>query len=250
VYSADSTERPTPARASDPGLRALGPSARETLRNLLRRIAPGFQVAPTAIDLIVEHAQVTNWRAGQKIVAPGDPSDFVYFLVGGAVRLDLQIGGRWLTAGFVPAGNFIGSALPSVRREFPFAAVAHVPSLIALVSHDTMRRTFERLRPEVVYRIVANEVARLQSLVVGKTRLLASPLQDRLTSELAILARDFGRPGSDGILIDLPLIHRDLAQLVVASRANVTRALCALRHAGTIDLVSRRILLRCPANDR
>ena len=68
-------------------------------------------------------------------------------------------------------------------------------------------------------------------------------------SELDQLACDFGRPVSDGTLIDLPLIHRDLAKLVVASRANVTRRLCALRHSRTIDVVSRRIVLRCPASD-
>jgi len=244
VYSANTTERPSPPQTSNgSGLRAVGANARETFRTLLRRGGAGLQMSPAAIDLIADHAQITNWRAGQKIFASADPSDFVYFLVAGAVRLDVTTPRRSLTAAFVPAGSFIGSVYPAVRGDFPFAAVAYVPSLIAVVSHETMRRALERLRPEAVYRLVANEVTWLQRLVAGKARLLSSPLPDRLTAELSVLGRDFGRPVPDGVLIDLPLIHEDLAQLVVASRANVTRAMGVLRHTGRLGVVSRRIVL-------
>jgi CRP-like cAMP-binding protein len=251
VYSADTTEQTTaPRTVSDHGLRRAGPSARETLRNLLRQAASGLQIAPAAIDLVVQHAQITNWSPGQKIVTPADPSDFVYFLVSGAVRLEMKTQRRSVTVAFVPPGSFIGSACGWIGGTFPFSAVSHLPSLVALVSRDTMRRALERLRPEIAHRLVANEVVWLQGLVGRKARLLSSSLPDRLADELAVLARDFGRPVSDGVLIDLPLIHEDLAKLVVASRANVTRALVALRNAGTIAVVSRRIVLRRPATHR
>src|SRR5262249_29441946 len=92
--------------------------------------------------------------------------------------------------------------------------------------------------------LVAQEIAWLQRLATDKCRLASIQICERLARELGVLARDFGRPVADGVLIDLPLIHMDLAKLVVASRANVTRAIGALRRAERIDVVSRRIIVR------
>jgi CRP-like cAMP-binding protein len=83
----------------------------------------------------------------------------------------------------------------------------------------------------------------LSRLLYEKCLQLTMPLRDRVVHELAVLAHDFGEPHDDGVLINLPLTQADLAQLVVASRANVSRCLAALRRARLLEFVGRRILL-------
>ena len=58
-----------------------------------------------------------------------------------------------------------------------------------------------------------------------------------------VLAHEFGSPHPAGICIDLPLSHADLASLVGAARANVTRAVGALRADGLLAPTPGRLVL-------
>src|SRR2546422_91591 len=47
-----------------------------------------------------------------------------------------------------------------------------------------------------------------------------------------------------GVLIDIPLPHREIASLLGSTRESVTVRLNAMRRAGTIDFVKRKILVK------
>ena len=46
------------------------------------------------------------------------------------------------------------------------------------------------------------------------------------------------------MLIDIPLPHREIASLLGSTRESVTVRLNAMRRAGTIDFVKRKILVK------
>src|SRR5437667_436387 len=83
----------------------------------------------------------------------------------------------------------------------------------------------------------------LSWLLYEKCLLLTMPLRDRLVHELEVLAHDFGQPDPAGVLIDLPLTQADLAELVVGSRAKVSRCVADLRRAGKLEVSGRRLIL-------
>ena len=56
-----------------------------------------------------------------------------------------------------------------------------------------------------------------------------------------------GRTSPEGVLIDLPLPHREIASIVGSTRESVTVRLNALKRAGIIDFVDRKILIKTPA---
>jgi CRP-like cAMP-binding protein len=64
-----------------------------------------------------------------------------------------------------------------------------------------------------------------------------------LQQMLAWLAQRFGQPHPGGLLIDLPLTHRDLAELVGSTRVTVTRLLKELEQQGVIYRVGRQMVL-------
>jgi len=57
---------------------------------------------------------------------------------------------------------------------------------------------------------------------------------DRVHVKLVQLARSYGRVGTDGLLLDLPLTHELLAELIGSTRETVTRALARLAHEGIV----------------
>jgi CRP-like cAMP-binding protein len=69
----------------------------------------------------------------------------------------------------------------------------------------------------------------------------------RLERLLADFSERYGVLEDDGVLIDIPLPHREIASIVGSTRESVTVRLNAMRREGTIDFVNRRILVKRPA---
>jgi CRP-like cAMP-binding protein len=68
----------------------------------------------------------------------------------------------------------------------------------------------------------------------------------RLDRLLADFSDRYGVRESEGVLIDIPLPHREIASIVGSTRESVTVRLNAMRREGTIDFVNRRILVKRP----
>src|SRR2546427_8838739 len=215
--------------------------AKATLRALLSQ--NGTRLGPTAsaIDTIVASTQITHWRAGQQIFAAEDAHDLVNFLVAGAVKVLCQ-GRRGVPVlvQIVRPGQFFGLASlfdrPGRRQ---FSAVAHAPAVVGMMSQEVMNGVVAGLPPDRALQLMAYSWRALSRLLYEKCLLLTMPLRDRLVHELEVLGHDFGRPHPAGVLIDLPLTQADLAELVVGSRAKVSRCVADLRPAGELEMNGR-----------
>jgi len=220
--------------------------AKATLRALLTRHAGRLGLTVSAIESIVAQSQVTHWKAGQQIFAPEDAHDLASFLVAGAVKVICPGRRRFpVLVQIVRPGQIFGLASlfdrPRLRQ---FGAVAHVPALVAMMSQEVITNVFAGLPPGNALQLMAYSWRALSRLLYEKCLLLTMPLRERLLHELEMLAHDFGEPHESGTLIDLPLTHADLAQLVVGSRAKVSRSVADLRRSGEIAIVGRRLVLK------
>ena len=219
--------------------------AKATLRALLSQHATRLGLTASAIDVIVARSQITHWRADQQIFAADDAHDLVNFLVSGAVKVLCQ-GRRGVPVlvQIVRPGQFFGLASlfdrPGRRQ---FSAVAHVPAVVAMMSQEVMNGVVAGLPAGRALQLMAYSWRALSWLLYEKCLLLTMPLRDRLVHELEVLAHDFGQPDPAGVLIDLPLTQADLAELVVGSRAKVSRCVADLRRAGKLEVSGRRLIL-------
>ena len=219
--------------------------AKASLRSMLSQNARQFGFTATAIDALVEQSQITYWRAGQHIFASEDVQDLSNFLVAGAVKVVCHgQNGKPVVAQLVRPGRFFGLTWGvggSRRREF--GAVAHADSVVALMSQDVVTAVIERLPPQRAIQFMAHTWRILSRLLYEKCLLLTMPLEHRLLQQIAVLARDFGTSHPRGVRIDLDVTHADLAELIVATRANVTRAMAELRRAGFVDVDAGALVL-------
>src|SRR5438876_910888 len=141
-------------------------------------------------------------------------------------------------------GQFFGLASlfdrPGPRQ---FSAVAHVPAVVAMMSQEVMNGVVAGLPAGRALQLMAYSWRALSRLLYEKCLLLTMPLRDRLVHELEVLAHDFGQSDPEGLVIDLPLTQADLAELVVGSRAKVSRCVADLRRAGKLKVSGRRVIL-------
>jgi CRP/FNR family transcriptional regulator len=225
--------------------RAAEAPSKAALRALLAQEAPRLGLTTAAIEEIVRQSQITYWRAGQQIFSQGESHDLANFLVAGAVRVVCEGFHRApVVVQIVRPAHFFG--LGSLfERPGPrlFGAIAHVDAVVAVMSQEALSGVMAALPPGRALQVMAYSWRVLSRLLYEKCLHLTMPLRDRLVHELGVLAHDFGIPRERGVLIDLPLTQADLAALVVASRTNVSRCVAALRRAGLVELVGRRLFL-------
>jgi CRP/FNR family transcriptional regulator, cyclic AMP receptor protein len=79
--------------------------------------------------------------------------------------------------------------------------------------------------------------------VVQHTALCRLPLRSRLLQALGDLSAKFGVEDSRGTIINLPLTHSDLAELVGSSRPQATTQLASLAASGAVVRDGRRFIL-------
>jgi CRP-like cAMP-binding protein len=202
-------------------------------------------LATRAIDELVRRAQVGRWRARQRIFDADDATDLVNFLVSGAVKVSCPTGQGTVCVQMVRPGQFFGlNWYAEHGQPRMFVATAFTDSVVAMVTSETMTRVIAAAPPDATLQLFAYSWRALSGLLYEKCCLLGLDLRDRLLHELGVLARDFGRRHpAGGVVIDLALTHADLAELVIASRANVARATKRLEREGLVGREERRILL-------
>lgn len=89
--------------------------------------------------------------------------------------------------------------------------------------------------PELGLELFARGTRRAHQLAVALAIAHHQRVDDRVLLTLWHMAERWGRVGRDGILVDLPLSHQRLADLVGAHRPSVTSALGELARAGAVS---------------
>ncbi len=92
-------------------------------------------------------------------------------------------------------------------------------------------------------RILSERICEMQD----RFRELATErVAQRVARALLRLVRQAGRRTEEGVLIDLPLSRRDLAELTGTTLFTVSRVLSEWEAAGTVRTGRRRVIVRSP----
>jgi CRP/FNR family transcriptional regulator, cyclic AMP receptor protein len=99
--------------------------------------------------------------------------------------------------------------------------------------------------PEIHAALMQRLIIRARRLSLQSAINSLSRIEERLEVTLWQLAYRFGRVTPDGIVLDLPLTHSQVAEMVAAQRPSVSTALARLQDHGRIVHVARHRWLLC-----
>jgi CRP/FNR family transcriptional regulator, cyclic AMP receptor protein len=135
-----------------------------------------------------------------------------------------------------------GSVVLPPRADERLEALAD--ARVTLVSTSSNRRLLEILPAAIS--IVDGIRAGLQDSRQSLAHFASRRHAERVRLKLTQLARSHGKVGTDGLLLDVPLTHELLADMVGSTRETVTRALAHLAHEGIIQRERGRYRVRIP----
>ncbi len=132
-------------------------------------------------------------------------------------------------------------ALTGQERHVTYQAL--VPTVVWKVSRQTFLEHIEK-RPDAMaplldmttemYRLHSNRILDLEYRTV----------RERIMSFLLTMAQRFGKETADGVLIETPLRHQDIASSVNASRETTSREIAALERKGLLTNKQSLVVLK------
>lgn len=194
------------------------------------RIAAEWALEPAAVDALLAAALTRQFARGAAIIPQGTHRSSLYIVLAGEISLSVVLpnGQRILCALHHPGAIF---GFPIVESERPrwSAAEAFTNATVAIVARREFERVVGTLPPAAVVRFFNKVLERQARFAMRLLHCMALDLRGRLALTLVDLADTFGSPVSDGIRIQLPITHENLAEMVGASRERVSKGLSSLK---------------------
>ena len=188
-----------------------------------------------------------DYRRRRFIYRAGDEPDALYVIARGRVKLcrvEDATGREAVIDIFAPGELFGESALyvPGAREK---CAVAYENSRLLRIPVGDFKEAMGENRElyDYTFRLIGQRLSRAERLVAD---FALDAIPARLEKLLLEFSDRYGVNETGGVLIDIPLPHREIASIVGSTRESVTVRLNAMRREGIIDFVNRKILIKRP----
>jgi len=221
----------------------------EDRADIIRRFEFGSSLSETLISDLARNAVVLDFRRRRFVYRAGDPADCLYAIIHGRVKLcrietDTT---REAVIDILPEDSLFGeSALYSVAGQRANSAIAYENSRLLRVQSGAFKQGMaedDKLH-DYTFRLIGQRLEHAERRLAD---FALNAIPARLDRLLAEFSDRYGVPEPEGVLIDIPLPHREIASIVGSTRESVTVRLNAMRREGTIEFVNRRILIKRPA---
>ncbi len=215
---------------------------------IIRGLEFGSSLRPETVAQLAENSQVMETRRRRFVYRAGDEADALYAIVAGRIKLCRieRDTSREAVIDILPQGSLFGeSALYSKagRRENSAVAYEGCTLLKLPAAQFKLALAGEPQLHDYTLRLIG---MRLEHAERRLADFALNAIPARLDRLLAEFSDRYGVRESNGVLIDIPLPHREIASIVGSTRESVTVRLNAMRREGTIEFVNRRILVKRP----
>lgn len=215
---------------------------------IIRNLEFGADLADAISVKLAEQARVVEFRRRRFIYRASEEADALFAVIKGRIKL-CRIEphtDREAIIDILPEGSLFGeSALYSTagRRENSAIAYEACSLLKIQAEHFKFAMAEDQGLHDYTFRLIGQRLEHAERRLADFALNAIPARVDRL---LADFSDRYGVRESDGVLIDIPLPHREIASIVGSTRESVTVRLNAMRREGTIEFVNRRILIKRP----
>lgn len=215
---------------------------------IVRQLEFGASLSEQTVSQFAECSVVLDVRRRRFVYRAGDQADALYAIVRGRIklcRIEPQTD-REAVIDILPEGALFGeSALYSRAGRRQNCAVAYESCTLLKIPSEQFRlgMAAEPWLHEYTFQLIGQRLEHAEQRLAD---FALNAIPARLDRLLADFSDRYGVRESAGVLIDIPLPHREIASIVGSTRESVTVRLNAMRREGTIEFVNRRILVKRP----
>lgn len=201
-------------------------------------------LTPHERDVVIRQCTPKLAKRHSTIFRQGETQKGIYLIMSGGVRVFyVAPSGREITRAYWFAGNFIGGPDVFAQTRNMWTAVAMRDTSLLLLPSSTLRSLCERM-PNLAIGLIEAMVFKGRCYAAMAQMLGTRSAGERMTQVLLLLAEMYGTKNADGVIINVPITHEEIAHMVGASRQWVTVGMKRLQADGLIEIGRGRLLIR------
>jgi CRP-like cAMP-binding protein len=184
------------------------------LEDALRRSIVFRRLTPEDRQRLAAVASLRAFDKGALLFSEGDPSDFLYTVVTGRVKVfKTTARGSDVILELFGAGDPVGAVAVYESRPYPASGVALEPTTCLLIPRPAFFSLLESY-PTLVRGLLVGLTHRLVDLTNRLAELSGGRIEARLARFFLKLAGDIGQKRADGIFIALTLSRQEIADMI------------------------------------
>jgi CRP/FNR family transcriptional regulator, cyclic AMP receptor protein len=170
--------------------------------------------------------------------------DSAFILLAGVARITCRNRkGRRTLVIMVAPGMIPGFPPPVPGISYNFRCEAVTACRVGTIDLETLVKISLGVTSADFKRMAASYLGRWDLVQLRCANFMSCTLEERLALILLELGENFGIPDPKGVRLTLPARHRDLAELVGASRPRITEHLIEFEHKHLISRNSRQLVI-------
>ena len=206
-------------------------------------------MTPPQMQMVMNMTRMLEVKRGQRIYLEGDPSDQLFLLKVGVVKISTSGDQQETILALLYPGDIFGELAMIEDSPRDHLATAHEDVVLCALNRDLLVRMAQET-PALGYQITKVMGLRLKRFRTRIEELLYKSAQARIAHTLLDLAADYGIPDNEGILVPLRLNQADLGNLVGLARETVNTVLRDFKQRGLVDAGRRNIRIIDPTRLR
>jgi CRP-like cAMP-binding protein len=208
----------------------------QSARYARARVAVDLGLERTTVDALLAAASVRHFARGASIYPQGTHRGSIFIVLAGEVSVSVVLpnGQRVLCVLYQP-GTMFGFPIVEGERPRLSAADAFTAAVVAVVPRRDFERILGGLAPAALIRFFNRILERQARFAMRLVHCTALDVRGRLALTIGDLAATFGVPQPDGVRINVPVTHENLAEMVGASRERISKAMAQLMADGLIN---------------
>jgi CRP/FNR family transcriptional regulator, cyclic AMP receptor protein len=210
----------------------------------LMRIKALSSFSASELSELATSLEVANFKRHEVICGEASLASQAHILLAGVARItSANSRGQRVTVSLVAPGPIPEfPALPS--SQYRFQCEAFDDCRVGAVTWERFHEISPGASPSAVRAFHQNNLRHWYRLLLRGSSFLSLDLHERLAIALLDLCADFGIEDSRGMLLSVSFSHRDLANLVGASRPRVTEQLGRLERERMVIRQGRQLVVR------
>ncbi|OGS21339.1 MAG: hypothetical protein A2252_08855 [Elusimicrobia bacterium RIFOXYA2_FULL_39_19] len=198
----------------------------------------------TDLEKVSKISKTKFFPKKKKIFTENTPGDSLYVVAAGCIKIFAQTKNRKKVFAYLGPGEFFGE-LALINGERKRSASAETTSETELlVIH---RKDFQQILqkdPRLSLNLLSVIAKRLRMADQEIELITFQDVFGRIIKIILNLSKKYGKKTSEGIKVDLPLDHTDIAELAGTVREMATRVCIKLKNLNCIDYVSKHIIIK------
>lgn len=210
---------------------------------LLRSCALFSRLTPEDRRKVAEISVEKHYDKGDQVFAEGDPSDLIFTLVSGRVKIVKAIpGGKELIIEILGPGDPLGAIAAYEARPYPASAIA-LEEAVCVASKRAAFMGLLETCPSLVRGMLGGFSLRIIELGKRLGEITGSRVEARFAQIFLKLSDRLGRPRGKGIFVPIVLSRQDLADLAGTTMETSIRIMSRWGKEGVVSTESDGFLV-------